>query len=311
MARAGAISTHPEAHEVAAEILREDGSALKAALAGFFAAAGGDGRVLWSPVTLLLGGGGGGTRAFDGRCRQPGVGARRPRGWTSGETIPDAAYAAVPASVAAIAVACAYGSGATLPSVVRYGVGAARRVGARKRVSLLERVSAVGAAVLNDPLVKSTLLGEFGPAQGGVISVGDLAPPKDLDCPALEVDSCRMPPWSREPVAVEDVDGESHVVCAVDVRGAFVGVAFSVCRNGLELDALDVVLPKVARPVLRGVPRTSPGAPLPAAAPLAMRLGSRGQPVELLASPRSLDLGRPEIVLRRDPESLEVSLSRH
>lgn len=310
MARSGAISTHPEAHEVAGEVLRDEGSALKAAVAGFFAAAGGDGRVLWSPVTLLLGGGGGGIRAFDGRCRQPGVGAKRPRGWTSTDTIPDAAYAAVPASVAALAVACAYGSGVTLPSVVRYGVSAARRVGARKRASLLERVASVGAAILSEPLVKSVLLGEFGPAQGGVISVGDLAPPKNLDCPAVEVESQWIPPWAGEPIAAEEAAGEHHVVCAVDVRGTFVGVAFSVCRNGLPLDELEVELPKVARPVLRGVPRTSPGAPLPAAAPLGIRLGPRGQPVELVASPRSLDLGHPEIVLQRDPETLAVSVSR-
>lgn len=309
MARAAAISTHPEAHEVATEVLRDGGSAMKAALAGFFAAAGSDPKVLWSPVTVLAAGGGGGARAFDGRCRQPGLGSKRPRGWTTSDTIPDAAYAAIPASVAAITVACAYAPGTTLASVVRHGIAAARRVGARQRSVLLERVSAVGAGILGDPLVKGILLGELGSAQGGLIGIGDLAPPKALDVPAADTDSGWRAPWGDDS-AVADTTDEVHVACAVDVSGAFVGVSFTACQNGFELGELGVVLPKLARPVLRGVPRTSPGTSLPAAAPLSIRRSPAGQPLELVASPRGLDLDRPEIVIARDASTSTVTVRR-
>ena len=61
------------------------GSALGAVTAGFFAAAGAHFGVLLSPVTVLAAGGGIGACAFDGRCRQPGTGTKRPRDLKDGE----------------------------------------------------------------------------------------------------------------------------------------------------------------------------------------------------------------------------------
>lgn len=318
MQRAGVVSTHPEADEVAAEILRDDGSAMAAALGGFFAAAGSEPGVLFAPLTILVGGGGAGGRVFDGRCRQPGLGAKRPRGWTDSEVIPEAAYAAVPGSVAAAVVACAYVPGTSVNAVVRRGVAAARRVGAAKRAALLGQVASLGAGVLGDPRLKGILLGELGPAQGGLIASGDLMPPRDLDRPALERDGLWVPPWLSDGDAPDVAGvpvtstalGVGHVLCAVDVRGLFVVLSFRSCTVGIELEDLEVCLPKLAVPVRRGVPRVEPGASLPAPAPIAVRRGPSGQVLEALASPRAQRLDDAEIVLRRDPDTLDVSTFR-
>ena len=319
MQRAGVVSMHPEADDVAAEILREDGTAMAAALGGYFAAAGSEPGVLFAPLTILVGGGGAGGRVFDGRCRQPGVGAKRPRGWTDADRIPEAAYVAVPGSVAAAVVACAYVPGTSVNSVVRRGVAAARRAGAARRAALVRQVAALGAGILNDAQLKGALLGELGPAQGGLMSSGDLMPPRDLDRPALERDGVWFPPWVSDvpesegdepPGAPPSPLGVGHVLCAVDVRGLFVALSFRSCP-GWEIEDLEIALPKLAVPVRRGVPRTEPGSPLPTPAPIGLRRNPSGQVVEAIASPRSQRIDEPEIVLRRDPSTLDVSVLRH
>jgi gamma-glutamyltranspeptidase/glutathione hydrolase len=327
MQRAAVLSTHPEAHEVAEEVLRDSGSAMTAALAGFFAAAGGETGVLFSPLTVLVAAGGAGVRVFDGRCRQPGLGAKRPRGFLPGEAIPGAAYAPVPGSVAAALVACAYTPGTSVTAVVRRGIAAARKSGAPRRAAVLDRVSSLGAGFLADGLVRGPLLGELGPAQGGLVSLGDLAPPREIDRPAVDVDGLWLAPWAvsdiasgatpseGEPAEERSVASaaqaaENHVLCAVDVHGRFVGLAFQRWRDGLQLPDLELLLPRLAVPVRRGVPRVDPGAPLPAPAPLGIRRDASGQAVELVASPSSLHLAEPELTLFRDPSTLEVSVRR-
>src|SRR5690606_15897510 len=62
MLRAAALSTHPEANEVASEVLKDGGTALGAALSGFFVAAGNEPGVLFAPLTVLVAEGGGGAR---------------------------------------------------------------------------------------------------------------------------------------------------------------------------------------------------------------------------------------------------------
>lgn len=327
MQRAAVISTHPEAHEVAEEVLRDSGSAMTAALAGFFAAAGGQPGVLFAPLTVLVAAGGAGVRVFDGRCRQPGLGTKRPRGFLPGQSIPEAAYAPVPGSVAAALVACAYTPGTSVTSVVRRGITAARKAGAARRAAVLERVSSLGAGFLGDGLLKGPLLGELGPAQGGLFSSGDLAPPREIDRTAVEVDGLWQAPWAEppKPSAGEGPEGastseriedsaaqaaENHVLCAVDVHGRFVALAFERWRDGILLPELELSLPRLAVPVRRGVPRVEPGASLRAVAPLGIRRDAAGQAVELVASPADLSLAVPELTLLRDPSTLEVTLRR-
>lgn len=331
MLRAAALSTHPEAEEVASQILREDGSAMAAALGGFFAAAGSHPGVLFAPLTILVGGGGAGARVFDGRSRQPGIGAKRPRGFTPKDHIPKTAYVAVPGSIAATVVACAYAPGTTVRAVVQPGISAARQLAAQRRVELLDRVRSLGAGLLGDSRLRGLLLGELGPPQGGMWSSGDLVPPQDLDVPAAEVQGAWCPPWAvSSPEAASSsseasdssepkVDSsqslrawreDRHAICTVDVRGVFVAVAFANCLDGFELPQLEVALPTRAVPVRRGVPRIEPGSALPAPAPIAIRRNALGQPTEVIASPRSLSLDAPELVVRRDPDTLATSTQR-
>ncbi len=311
MSRAAAISNDPIADEVAREVLRDNGSAVTAALGGFFASAGDDPAILFGPVTILVAGVGSAARAFDGRCRQPGIGAKRPRGFLTEQEIPAPALVAAPASVAAAIVACAYDPGATVNSVVRRGITTARKAGAPQRAALLDRVLQLGAGLFSDPGLRGAVLGDAGPAQGGLVVAGDLTPPAGLDAAARDDGAGWSAPWAEEAVERSVALGEGRAVCAVDVRGLFVAVAYRRLGDGLRLRDFEVDLPKLAVPVRRGVPRVAPGSPLPAPAPLAIRRNAAGQTVEVVASPHSLTLGEePELSIRRDPVSLETLTTR-
>ena len=82
------VASAPEV-EAAAEELLGKGNAVDAVVAGVFAAAAISPGVLLGPVQILVGGAGAGLLAIDGRVRQPGIGAPRPRGFTTGDDIPD------------------------------------------------------------------------------------------------------------------------------------------------------------------------------------------------------------------------------
>ncbi len=311
MSRAAAISNDPVADEVAREVLRDGGSAVTAALGGFFASAGDDPAVLFGPVTILVAGVGTAARAFDGRCRQPGIGAKRPRGFVDANQIPEAARVAVPASVAAAVVACAYDPGATVNSVVRRGIATAKKVGAPARAALLDRILQLGAGMFSDPALRTAMLGDAGPAQGGLVVAGDLTPPKVLDAPARDDGTTWSAPWADECKERSLALGEGRAVCAVDIRGLFVAVAYRRLGDGFPLGGMDVELAKVAVPVRRGVTRVAPGSALAAPAPIAIRRNAAGQTIEVVASPHSLTLGEePELIVTRDPVSLEATATR-
>ncbi|HET9960276.1 MAG TPA: hypothetical protein VFQ61_37555, partial [Polyangiaceae bacterium] len=89
------------AEQAATERLAAGGSAVTAVLAGFFAVAGARPGVLLGPMSILVAGVGQGARAFDGRVRQPGLGAKRPRGILDGSEVPEAAQVAVPGALGA------------------------------------------------------------------------------------------------------------------------------------------------------------------------------------------------------------------
>ncbi len=176
MPRTGALASDPVAREAAETVFKSSGSSLQAALTGFFVAAAHDPGVLFSPVSLLVGGVGSGVFAYDGRCRQPGKEAKRPRGFLNDDEVPTPARVAVPGSVAALAVACAFQSGTTLLSCVRPGVHAAKSSGAKQRSVLLEYVASLGATALQEPSVKRAFVSQFGAVEQGTIGVADLVP---------------------------------------------------------------------------------------------------------------------------------------
>ena len=317
--RALAISNDPLAEEAAQAQLGQGGSAVGAVLAGFFAAAGGYSGVLLSPLTLLVAGIGTGGRAFDGRLRQPGLGTKRPRGFLPDEAVPAAARVAVPAGVAAAAVANLYDGGKSLGSLVMHGILRAVRAGADGRAEVLARVRSLGQVALGEQSFMRPFLRLAGPSEGGLVTPSDFTSITDIDhaASARHVDGVDYlePPWaeawSEEPLPPEL--GIGAVVCAVDVRGVFAAAAYFRPSDGLELDDLALLAPFVAVPTQRGVQRQAPGSALPAPAPIAVRCNAEGVPVEVCAEPgsRGIKFGSPvRLSITRDPVSREVTSQR-
>lgn len=315
-ARAAVIASDQLAEESAQEFLAAGGSALGAVTAGFFAAAGAYAGVLFGPVSLLTVGVGVGARAFDGRLRQPGLGAKRPRGFTRTETIPDAARLAVPASVDALMVALAY-DGQSPGSVLRSAIVRAERSGAEARVALYRRIRAVGAAAMTEPPVVRAVLHVAGASEGGLVTPSDLKPARELDHPASSrvVDGGALVevPWAETGASARDLEalGAGGVILAVDVRGVFAALAFRRVTDGLSIDELDQEAPLAAVPVERGVARVAPGTPLECPAPIAVRLDGSGKAVEVLGEPSALR-ATPSAPYRlaRDPGSPDVRVVR-
>ena len=317
--RALAISNDPIAEEAAIAQLGQGGSAVGAVLAGFFAAAGGYSGVLLSPLTILVAGIGTGGRAFDGRLRQPGLGTKRPRGFLPEETVPAAARVAVPAAIAAAAVANAYDGAKSLGSLIKHGILRAERAGADARAEVLGRVRSAGQVAFSEQSFTRPFLRLAGPSEGGLVTPADFLNVTEIDHAAttrhIAGSDFLEPPWTDttldKPMPAEL--GIGAVVCAVDVRGVFAAVAYFRPSDGLEIDDLALLAPFVAVPTQRGVPRQTPGSPLPAPAPIAVRCNAEGVPVEVLAEPgaRSIHFGSPaRLSISRDPVSREVTSQR-
>ncbi len=290
--RSLARSNDPAVEAVAMNELSRGGTAIDAVLAGYFAAAGANPGVLLGPVTLLLGGVGSGDRAFDGRVRQPGIGAKRPRGTLPGEEPPAQARVGIPCSVPALAVALGYGALSTLARLVQPGVAAARERGAERRAALLQRVGEVGALALAEPELSRALVRVFGAPNGGLVTPTDFARPTALDLPATRLargdSELLVAPWAGQARAGFE---RGASVCAVDVNGLFVAAAFECHGQGLFVDELELSAPLLAEPTWRGVPRLSPGAPLRSPAPLWIQCDGAGAAHEIWAAPNATPPG--------------------
>lgn len=284
--RSLARSSDPVCEVVAAEEIARGTTALDAVLAGYFAAAGAYPGVLLGPVTLLLGGTGTGDRAFDGRVRQPGKNAKRPRGTLPGEEPPKAARVGVPYSVPALAVAASYGASASLSRLVQPGVALARERGAERRAGVLERVGEVGALAFSEPELSRALVRAFGAPNGGLVTPGDFAKPSGLDVAALRGDVGGGPALTA-PWAADGAPPFARGVCvsAIDVNGMFVAAAFECQPEALYVEELELSAPLVAQPTLRGVPRLAPGAALPAPAPIWISYDAMGSANALWTAP--------------------------
>jgi gamma-glutamyltranspeptidase/glutathione hydrolase len=318
-ARSAAIANDPVADEAAQEYLLSGGSAVGAVLSGFFAAAGAHSGVLLAPVSMLIAGVGAGARAFDGRLRQPGRGTKRPRGFKSGEEIPNAARVAVPAGVGALLVAHAYDASQRLSSIMKAGISRAERTGAEGRGDLLRRVRAVGAGAMAEAAFVRPMLRVAGPSQGGLVTPSDFGAVNDIDQPAGERKvgglTLSEPPWALEWEGDAQELGIGCAVCAVDVRGVFAALSYRRVVDGLVIDELDLEAPLIAVPVRRGVKRVAPAAPLPAPAPIAIVRDASGAPSEVIAAPTAPQLDETALSgrllrLRRSPATQEVQIVR-
>ncbi len=316
-ARSAALASESVAQEAADALLSAGAGALGAVLGGFFAAAGASPGVLLGPLSLLVGGVGQGARAFDGRQRQPGLGARRPRGFAEAE-VPAAAWVAVPTAPFAAVIAHAYGAGATFAAVVRPGVEAARAVGALHRAEWLERLARVGGAALAEPQFRRPLLRAGAASEGGLLTPRDLEPPPDTDQPATELlrgdVRWMLPPWSGS-ANPGGAAGSVRAICAADGHGVLAAACYQNVETGVVVEELELLAPRAAVPVRRGVTRVSPGTRLHACFAAALRLDAAMRPVEIVIEPQSetLDVDKvasPRLIARRDPEARWVTTQR-
>jgi hypothetical protein len=267
--KAIAASSEPVAEEAANQVLKQSGTAGDALIAGFLAAAGARPGVLLSPIQILLAGPGVGVRAFDGRCRQPGSGIRRPRGFVRGQEVPDAAYAAVPASLGALALLHAHHGELTFERLAEGGVESARSLGARDREAFISRIGQLGPSALAEGATVRRLLAVVGRAHGGLLTESDLADvrPETSRPREAEVSAARhllFTPWSSPEAPHRLVE----VIASIDVRGVLGVLAYSPDDEGVPVPELGVSLSRDAVVVRRGIPRVLPGEPIPCPAPI-------------------------------------------
>jgi len=292
--RAAALASEDVVEAVAAAELARSKSAVAAVVAGFFAAAGTHPDVLLGPVTLLVAGVGSGGRVFDGRLRQPGLGAKRPRGFV-GEDVPLAAHVALSTSVAAVTVALAYDRRATLTAVARAGTRAAADAHAAERARLLGRVAEVGPAALAESSFVRPLLHLASPSEGGLLTPADFVAAGDVVLEARERSvkgtTVLEPPWAELKVELAE-GGARHAVCAVDAEGVYAALAYERVGSGLDVPALGLVAPLGATPVRRGTPRVTPGQRLPAAAAIAVSCDEANAPCEVTATLQAAPRGK-------------------
>jgi hypothetical protein len=282
--RADALSSDLNLEPIIRDTLARSGSAVSAVAAGFFFAAGAYDDVLLAPTVLLVAGVGSGARTFDGRLRQPGLGAKRPRGFLETETVPQAARVALPTTVPALSLALAYQGKGSLTGLVRAGVSAAEAAGASGRAAVLERIGAVGAQALGESAFAQPFLHVASPSEGGLLTHADFsAAADDL---SLDAGMTLVPPFDA-PLSPDPALGTGEAIVAVDAQGVFAALSYRRLGTGLRVDPLELVAPLAAAPVLRGKTRIRPGARLLSPAPLLVRATEGGAPMEVAAAPRA------------------------
>jgi gamma-glutamyltranspeptidase/glutathione hydrolase len=310
-----AVASSPEV-EVAAEELLRKGNAVDAVVAGAFAACALSPGVLLGPIQILIGGAGVGLRALDGRVRQPGIGAPRPRGFREGEDIPDGARVGVPWLPATLSSAVATAGASTFASVIAPALALAK---GSPRHDVLAKIAARGPRAIEERPLSIELLAVAGRPNGGLLTSDDLSSQRpevhtasrhvlvgvdaakqmartqrgvtsrkagegrgaepDADAPRILF----ALPWANDedgiptpPVARVPV-ATTRAVLAVDRFGAFAIACWDEGVDGITIAELGLRAPFFAEPVMRGETRVRPGDARPAAAPMAL-LGTDAGP---------------------------------
>lgn len=274
MATRAAAASEGHVAQAAREALAR-GNAVDAVVAGLLAAVAQSPGVLLGPVQLLVAGTGVGRIAVDGRLRQPGLGLPRPRGAPTGGAIPAAARVAAPALPAAIVTVLAAHGTATLRRLAGPALKVARACSPERAV-VLDALARRGTPALADDAIASELLAVGGRAAGGSLTLEDLTSVRP-ELARIEERAMTPPGWVRVPWLTEGLDATfTQVVAAADGRGLVCIAAYETPVEGVAIPALGLLAPAAAVAVLHGKPRVRPGAPLPAAAPVAIR-ARRGQ----------------------------------
>ena len=295
-----AVASSPEVEAAAEELLRR-GNALDGAIAGVFAACAISPGVLLGPVQILVGGGGSGLRAFDGRIRQPGIGAPRPRGFQPDEEVPDAARVGVPWLPATLSVAVASAGTATFAAVMGPSLALAK---GSPRHEVLAKIAQRGPRATEERPLSGELLALAGRTSGGLLTSDDLSSQRPEVHPASRhelrgdapralrsrapstkkgaIDEEPLPrsiielPWATDdggapvpPVGVVTI-ATARAVLTVDRNGSFAIACWDEGVDGLTIGELGLRAPFFAEPVMRGATRVRPGDARPAAAPIAL-----------------------------------------
>lgn len=288
-AAAGALA---EAEQAAEELLRR-GNAVDAVVGGVLGACAASAGVLLGPVQILVGGAGVGVRAVDGRVRQPGIGAPRPRGFVDGEEVPAAATVGVPWLPASLATALATAGTLSLSQAAGPALELAKKT---PRHDALSRIAARGPRALEERPFVTELLAACGRVAGGVLTAEDLSSPRPSPVPgtrtalgagfdgaALALGTC---PWAHLTGGAPTAPAGAHVgwtraVAAVDRNGTFALAIFEDPPEGVLIEELGLRAPPAAAPVMRGQTRVRPGEPRPAACPAALVFDASGGAVRL------------------------------
>ena len=276
--------------EAAAEELLGKGNAVDAVVAGVFAACATTAGALLGPVQILVAGAGAGFLAIDGRVRQPGIGAPRPRGFTTTDEIPEAARIGVPWLPAALSVAVATMGSATFGQVLGPALALAK---GSPRHEVLSRIAARGPRAVEERPLGSELLAVAGRPSGGLLTSDDLSSPRPEVQKASRIDigsgrELITLPWTRiqdrRPAApMHDIEiARVRAVMAVDRNATFAFACWDDPADGLLLPDVGLRAPYCAEPVRRGQTRIRPGEVRAAAAPVAF-LGADAPDVALTA----------------------------
>jgi hypothetical protein len=288
MERSRAVATASEGNVAeAATATLGRGNAVDAVVAGVFAAAAASPSVLLGPVQILFGGAGLGLRAVDGRVRQAGKGAPRPRGFTADQMVAPAARVGISALPAALAAAIASSGAMTLNQVLAPAI--AQASGARK--DLLRKIAQRGPSVLASEPIAGEIVAVCGRIAGGLVTRDDLDSILPVIVPAEEIAlegaarRAAFIPWREAALARRSEPSLPgayvHIVAAVDHRGLVAVACYERPEDGVTIEPLGLVAPFAASPVLRSEPRVKPGTPTPTAAPIALVRTSEGAALDM------------------------------
>lgn len=271
------VGSSPEVEAAAEEMLKK-GNAVDAVVAGMFAACALSPSALLGPAQILLGGAGAGLYAVDGRVRQPGNGAPRPRGFLPEEDIPEGARVGVPFLPAALAAALATAGSIAFATILGPAIALAKGSG---RDEVLGKFAARGPRAIEERPLSSELLAVAGRPEGGLLTADDLAAARPDVLPATRLTSSSgrfvaYLPWAHveDGAVVAPVGGPGpgavRAILAVDRHGTFAVGAWEEAPDGVNIPELGLRAPPCAEPVRRGQTRVRPGDARPSAAPIAL-----------------------------------------
>lgn len=287
--RSSVASTSAEAREAAAGALAEGGNAFDAVVAGFFAAAGAHPAPLLSPLVLAIAGAGQRPTFFDGRSREPGLGVVRPTRHRDARSTPELARLAVPAAPVTLAVALASAGTRRLPQLAAFGVKAARRERASERARAIEAVGRAGGLALQERWFLQELAERAPRIEGALLGPDDLAQVRPgvetLETyEALGRGLVYRPAWAGDRSEGAPEPADRRALAAVDSRGSLALALWHEGPQGFAFFDGQLTLPPLATPVVSGVARARPGAPVPTPAPLAFLSGQEGRVEAALGS---------------------------